>query len=616
TEDTEQQIIRETFHLVSKRDENVCNFLEGGMLIGGSDYKLIYRHYATLYFVFCVDSSESELGILDLIQVFVETLDKCFENVCELDLIFHVDKVHNILAEMVMGGMVLETNMNEIITQVDAQNKMEKSEFFPFFSLFTDVYLSVYQAGQAGIAGAPARAVSAVKNMNLPEMPRNINIGDISIKVPNLPSFKYFDSHVSRLVTTGKETLVRARVKYFMYDIILGQYSESESSLRHCHQASSLFFPNSIKEAVTFINTIDVNKFSRLISRIIQKLHLKGERTFSEEEEQKLQAALSLDKHALNLVLETAAFILEQAMYHNVKPASLQQQLEAVHLNPDKAEMFSQTWATAGPELVERLKQNIFAPKKLEYVGWQLNLQMAQSSQARLKSPSAVLQLGLGSEESEGHVEVSSFRVHKMSKKAKYLGVHLDNKLDWTTNTDAIYKKGQSRLFILRRLRSFNVCRTMLQMFYHSVVSSLIFYTLVCWCSRLKTADTNRLNKLIRRAGSVLGVELESVAELSERRMLKKLLSIMDNVSHPLHATLMSCQSSFSRRLRPPRSSLNATGGPSYLRLSDSIIPPPSAAGKLDMQVQENVFVEFNHQELLEFYNKLEIVQGQLDSLT
>ena len=29
------------------------------------------------------------------LQVFVETLDKCFENVCELDLIFHVDKVGN-----------------------------------------------------------------------------------------------------------------------------------------------------------------------------------------------------------------------------------------------------------------------------------------------------------------------------------------------------------------------------------------------------------------------------------------------------------------------------------------------------------------------------------------
>jgi hypothetical protein len=35
----------------------------------GSNVRLIYRHYATLYFIFAVDQSESELGILDLIQV-------------------------------------------------------------------------------------------------------------------------------------------------------------------------------------------------------------------------------------------------------------------------------------------------------------------------------------------------------------------------------------------------------------------------------------------------------------------------------------------------------------------------------------------------------------------
>ncbi|XP_035749866.1 uncharacterized protein LOC104125981, partial [Egretta garzetta] len=127
-EEVQQQIIREVFHLVLKRDDHICNFLECGSLFGGSDYKLIYRHYATLYFVFCVDSSESELGILDLIQVFVETLDKCFENVCELDLIFHMDKVHHILQEVVIGGMVLETNMNEIVAQVEAQSKLEKAE--------------------------------------------------------------------------------------------------------------------------------------------------------------------------------------------------------------------------------------------------------------------------------------------------------------------------------------------------------------------------------------------------------------------------------------------------------------------------------------------------------
>ncbi|XP_047236238.1 COMM domain-containing protein 10 isoform X1 [Girardinichthys multiradiatus] len=168
-----------------------------------------------------------------------------------------------------------------------------------------------------------------------------------------------------------------------------------------CSRLECIALSYSIKEAVNFINTIDVNKFSRLLSRIIQKLHVKAERTFSEEEEQKLQAALSLEKHALNLVLETAAFILEQAAYHNIKPAALQQHLEEIHLNSDKAEVFSQSWASAGPELVEKLKRNTFAPKKLDFVSWQLNLQMAQSSQARLKSPSAVLQLGVRNEDSE-----------------------------------------------------------------------------------------------------------------------------------------------------------------------------------------------------------------------
>jgi AP-3 complex subunit sigma len=68
---TQQALIEEIFSLVSKRPDTVCNFLEGSKLLGGKDTRVIYRHYATLYFVFVVDESESELGILDLIQVRV-----------------------------------------------------------------------------------------------------------------------------------------------------------------------------------------------------------------------------------------------------------------------------------------------------------------------------------------------------------------------------------------------------------------------------------------------------------------------------------------------------------------------------------------------------------------
>jgi len=44
----------------------------------------------------------------------VESLDRSFENVCELDLVFHFDEVHHILAEIIQGGVVLETNVDEI----------------------------------------------------------------------------------------------------------------------------------------------------------------------------------------------------------------------------------------------------------------------------------------------------------------------------------------------------------------------------------------------------------------------------------------------------------------------------------------------------------------------
>ncbi|XP_036750495.2 COMM domain-containing protein 10 isoform X2 [Manis pentadactyla] len=156
-----------------------------------------------------------------------------------------------------------------------------------------------------------------------------------------------------------------------------------------------------MKKAVSLINAIDIGRFPRLLTRILQKLHLKAENSFSEEEEEKLQAAFSLEKQDLHLVLETISFILEQAVYHNVKPAALQQQLENIHLEEDKAEAFVSAWSSMGQETVEKFRQRILAPYKLETVGWQLNLQMAHSTQAKLKSPQAVLQLGVSSEDSK-----------------------------------------------------------------------------------------------------------------------------------------------------------------------------------------------------------------------
>nr|XP_054594642.1 RNA-directed DNA polymerase from mobile element jockey isoform X1 [Nothobranchius furzeri] len=134
-----------------------------------------------------------------------------------------------------------------------------------------------------------------------------------------------------------------------------------------------------------------------------------------------------------------------------------------------------------------------------------------------------------------------------------YLGVHLNNKLDWNHNSDALYRKGQSRLYLLRRLRSFGVVGPLLKTFYDSVVASAIFYGVVCWGSSISAGDRKRLNRLIRRASSVLGCPLDPVEVVSDRRMTAKLSSMLNNISHPIQVTLTAMNSSFSGRLRHPR---------------------------------------------------------------
>ena len=47
------------------------------------------NRYASLYFVACIEQTDNELIVLDIIHHFVEVLDRYFSNVCELDLIFN-----------------------------------------------------------------------------------------------------------------------------------------------------------------------------------------------------------------------------------------------------------------------------------------------------------------------------------------------------------------------------------------------------------------------------------------------------------------------------------------------------------------------------------------------
>lgn len=123
---TQQILLRQIFDLVSARPSSACNFLPLPPLLApagtssspDAPTQITYRHYATLYFILISTSTESPLALLDFIQVFVEALDRLFENVCELDLIFGFETLHAVLNEMVVGGVVIETGLEKIVAGV------------------------------------------------------------------------------------------------------------------------------------------------------------------------------------------------------------------------------------------------------------------------------------------------------------------------------------------------------------------------------------------------------------------------------------------------------------------------------------------------------------------
>jgi len=115
------RICREVGNMVLNRPQKLCNFLEW------KTFKIIYKRYASLFFVLCVDSTDNELLSLEIIHHFVEILDRYFGNVCELDLIFNFHKAYFILDELLMCGELQETSEKAILRIVTQQDILQDS---------------------------------------------------------------------------------------------------------------------------------------------------------------------------------------------------------------------------------------------------------------------------------------------------------------------------------------------------------------------------------------------------------------------------------------------------------------------------------------------------------
>ncbi|MCJ1351640.1 MAG: hypothetical protein MMC33_001624 [Icmadophila ericetorum] len=109
---------------VANKDSVVPLCSDSGVL----DTKVVYRRYASLFFIAGCASTDNELVTLEIVHRYVEQMDKYYGNVCELDIIFNFQKAYFILDELLLAGEMQESSKKNVLRCISQQDSLEDME--------------------------------------------------------------------------------------------------------------------------------------------------------------------------------------------------------------------------------------------------------------------------------------------------------------------------------------------------------------------------------------------------------------------------------------------------------------------------------------------------------
>ena len=96
-----------------------------------TDSKVVYRRYASLFFIAGCASTDNELITLEIVHRYVEQMDKYYGNVCELDIIFNFQKAYFILDELLLAGEMQESSKKNVLRCISQEDSLEDMEVRP-----------------------------------------------------------------------------------------------------------------------------------------------------------------------------------------------------------------------------------------------------------------------------------------------------------------------------------------------------------------------------------------------------------------------------------------------------------------------------------------------------
>ena len=94
-----------------------------------------------------------------------------------------------------------------------------------------------------------------------------------------------------------------------------------------------------------------------------------------------------------------------------------------------------------------------------------------------------------------------------------------------------------TRLFFLKKLKSFHVNKSILKMFYQAFIRSVITFGISCWGGNITEGDKQKINRSIKKAGKIVGEELPLLNDLYKKKKkhsTTKALNIVNDPCHPL----------------------------------------------------------------------------------
>ncbi len=118
----------------------------------------------------------------------------------------------------------------------------------------------------------------------------------------------------------------------------------------------------------------------------------------------------------------------------------------------------------------------------------------------------------------------------------RFLGTTISQDLKWDNDIDSIVKKAKQRLYLLHKLRKFNLPQELLIQFYSAIIESVLCTSITVWFSSATKSDLRRLRRVVRTAERIIGITQPTLQELYLSRVNKRAIKITLDPSHPAHS--------------------------------------------------------------------------------